>query len=97
NRSVGVGAWIAASHEGQGLMYRAVGHVIGFAIDEMDMNRIEAQAGVGNQRSVALLERLGFQYEGREREGSWEYDHFVDRLCFGLLAREWNGGLAGSL
>ncbi|MDP3782205.1 MAG: GNAT family protein, partial [Sphingopyxis sp.] len=42
-----------------------------------------------NCGSIALLERLGFQYEGRLR-GEWETHIGVrDSLIFGLLRDEW--------
>lgn len=49
---------------GHGIMSRALGQVVSFAYDYMNITRIQATVVTTNSRSIKLLERLGFQKEG---------------------------------
>ena len=42
-----------------------------------------------NHKSRAIPERFGFKKEGMIRQAEWLYDHYVDHIIYGLLAREW--------
>jgi ribosomal-protein-alanine N-acetyltransferase len=59
-----VGYWIGAAHARQGLMTEALGAVRDFAFETLDISRIEAACLPENAPSRALLERVGFKYEG---------------------------------
>ena len=76
-------------HWGTGIGREAVGRVIDHGFDELNLRRIFADTDPENIGSIALLERLGFQREGRLR-GEWETHIGVrDSLIFGLLRDEW--------
>lgn len=89
NRSTSIGYWLAATHEGRGLMTRSCAALVQHAFMEWDLNRIEIRCATGNARSRAIPERLGFHLEGRVREAEWLYDHFVDHAVYGLLRSDW--------
>jgi ribosomal-protein-serine acetyltransferase len=59
--SFGFGYWIAAAHEGRGLMFAACRAALDFA--RRELCAVEVFAGVthDNERSVRLLHRLGFE------------------------------------
>ena len=65
-----LGYWIRANHEGRGHITRACRALIDIGFEELGLHRIEIRAGLENARSRAVPERLGFTYEGIEREGS---------------------------
>ena len=72
-----------------GIAREAVRRVIDHGFDDLDVRRIFADTDPENAGSIALLERLGFQYEGRLR-GEWKTHLGVrDSLIFGLLRDEW--------
>jgi ribosomal-protein-serine acetyltransferase len=89
NRRTTLGYWIDEAFEGRGLMTAAVRTLTDHAIHAWKLNRVEIQAAVGNARSRAIPERLGFTLEGTLRQSGWLYDHFVDLVVYSVLAGEW--------
>jgi ribosomal-protein-serine acetyltransferase len=87
-RSAGLGYWLAEAHQGRGLMTAAVSALVDHAFGEWDLNRLEIQAGTGNQKSRAIPERLGFHQEGVLREYERVGDRYIDIVVYSLLARE---------
>jgi len=72
-----LGYGIDKDYEGKGYMYEALNNSIRFLFDELNMHRIEANYLPYNERSGALLERLGFKKEGYAEHylnvhGRWE-------------------------
>lgn len=63
-----LGYALAESEQGKGLMFEALTHLIRFASTELNLHRIMANFMPDNQRSGALLDRLGFAVEGRADE-----------------------------
>ena len=74
---------------GSGIAREAMARVIDHGFADMKLRRIFADTDPENPGSIGLLERLGFQREGRLR-GEWE-THIVEResLIYGLLRDEW--------
>jgi [ribosomal protein S5]-alanine N-acetyltransferase len=84
-----VGYILHRDHWRGGIAREAVARVIDYGFAELKLRRIFADTDPENTGSIALLERLGFQYEGRLR-GEWETHIGVrDSLIFGLLRDEW--------
>lgn len=88
NRRATIGYWLAADAQGHGLMTRAVEAVVTHAFEIWGMNKVEIRAAVGNHKSRAIPQRLGFVEEGVLRDAEWLYDHYVDLVSYGQLARE---------
>lgn len=89
NRLTSLGYWLAADQQGKGIMTRACSALIDFAFEELSLNRVEISAAVGNRRSLAVIERLGFLEEGVRREAEWVHDRFLDLRCFAVLREQW--------
>ena len=89
SRIAELGYWLAAGATGRGLMTRSCRALIDYAFGELDLNKVEIRAAVGNRRSRAVPERLGFTQEGVLRQTEWLYDHLVDHVVYGLLRSEW--------
>jgi ribosomal-protein-serine acetyltransferase len=83
-----IGYWIGASHEGRGVVTRACRALITHLFAG-DCHRVVLTAGVGNTRSRAVAERLGFTYEGTLREAGHHEDEYYDVAVYGLLESEW--------
>lgn len=93
NRSVDIGYWLDAEATGKGIMTRCCRSLVDHAFTELGLNRVAIPVAVGNARSRAVPERLGFKIEGTIRDAEWLYDHYVDHVLYAALRREWDGDL----
>lgn len=70
---------------GQGYAGEALALLIDFAFRELGLHRIWARIIDGNEPSLKLFARLGFQPEGRMREHVRRFGQYRDMLIYGLL------------
>lgn len=89
NQLATIGYWISAAHGGKGVVTQATATIIRHAFNALNLNRLEIQCAVGNDRSEAIPKRLGFTYEGTLRQCEALNGGFVDHLVYGLLKAEW--------
>ena len=90
-----LGYEVAPELAGRGLMREALTAALDWGFGEgMQLHRVEAQVHEDNAASVALLQRLGFAQEGRQREVAFWGGRHHDLLQYGLLAREWASAAA---
>jgi ribosomal-protein-serine acetyltransferase len=83
------GYWLDAGHQGRGIMTRAASRLTDYAFNEQECNRVDLHCALGNVRSRAVAERLGYVQEGVLREAEWLYDHYVDLVLYSMLKRDW--------
>jgi ribosomal-protein-serine acetyltransferase len=95
NKSVEIGYWLAREAVGHGIMTKCCRVLISHAFVGYGLNRVQIPAAVGNRRSRAIPERLGFMLEGVIRDAEWLYDHFVDHAMYSILKRDWSGEQQG--
>ena len=84
-----IGYWLAASRQGKGIVTRSCRALVDYAFRNLGLNRIEIRTAVGNARSRAVAERLGFAQEGVLREAEYSSDGPVDQAAYGLLRKDW--------
>lgn len=84
-----VGYWLGEEYTGKGLATRASAALVDHLLRVERLHRIEMLCGVGNARSRAVAERLGFVNEGIRRDSHWITDRYVDHVVYGLLTHEW--------
>lgn len=92
DRKTELGYWLAEPAQGKGIMTRAVRALVDYAFDGVGLNRVEIRAAVGNARSRAVPERLGFRQEGLLREADYAEDRLQDQVVYGLLRKDRGGG-----
>ncbi len=90
-----IGYWLAPRHERKGIMTRSCGALVDYAFESLGLNRVEIRAAVGNVRSRAIPERLGFHQEGILREGERTADGPADQVVYGLLRAERHTAVRG--
>jgi [ribosomal protein S5]-alanine N-acetyltransferase len=78
---------------GKGIMFEAMSAILTYGFTELGLHRVEAIIDSANERSKALLRKLGFTYEGNLRQRYSFLDQFEDEHYFGLLKNEWHGSV----
>jgi ribosomal-protein-serine acetyltransferase len=84
-----VGYWLRADAQGKGLVTKAARALTTYGFQEVGLHRVTIKAGVHNERSRAVAERLGFVQEGVLREGGNTGLGRVDLVMYGLIVHEW--------
>ena len=69
----------------KGIMTEALAGIIQFGFEHIHLHRIEAQVAYPNLASARVLEKLGFQEEGRLRDRQYVDNQFVDERMFALI------------
>ncbi|WP_141431791.1 GNAT family N-acetyltransferase [Bacillus sp. 03113] len=85
-----IGYWLDERYQGKGIMTKVVKTLTDYAINDLELNRVEIRVALENKKSRGIPERLGFVNEGRIRQAEWLYDYYVDHVVYGMLADEWN-------
>jgi ribosomal-protein-serine acetyltransferase len=85
-----IGYWIDADYEGRGITSRAARTLISSAFDELRLSKMELRTSIGNTRSRAVAERLGFAFEGVLRSGLQFSNRADDVALYGVSAKQWN-------
>jgi 8-oxo-dGTP diphosphatase len=81
-RTARLGYWVGRRFWGHGVATEAVGRLVRWAMANLDLDRLEANAATDNPGSIAVLRRIGFRHVGEATE------HFLARnathkvLCF---------------
>mgnify|MGYP001330990642 CR=1 FL=1 len=88
-RAAKLGYAIHADHWGRGYATDAARTLVGFGFTTLDLHRISAAIGPDNTRSIAVVKRLGFQYEGRIRDHVFTNGAWRDSLLYSVLSNEW--------
>lgn len=83
--SAELGYWMRSDLCRNNLMTEAAYEVVSFGFWQEGLHRIELQAGVENQGSIRVAEKLGFQREGTLRHGGRGANGFYDSYVYGLL------------
>lgn len=84
-QAASIGYWMGLTHTGRGSMTDAVRAVVPFAFGTLALHRLEAACLPHNTASTRVLEKAGFQREGKARRylkinGIWQ-----DHELFALL------------
>ncbi|MEY9949100.1 GNAT family N-acetyltransferase [Kitasatospora sp. GAS1066B] len=88
-RQAELGFTLAPEHQGHGYATEAVRAVLRELFERRGLHRVSAVCDARNRSSAGLLERVGFQLEGRRPEYTWCKGEWTDDLLFGLLADHW--------
>jgi [ribosomal protein S5]-alanine N-acetyltransferase len=70
---------------GKGYMKEAIGEVLRFGFNEMQIHSVEASVNPENRASIGLLKKLGFSKEAHFRENYYFDGDFIDSLIYCMV------------
>jgi ribosomal-protein-alanine N-acetyltransferase len=88
-RSASLGYCLTEAAWGCGYATEAARDLLRWAFDNLDLNRVQAEADTRNAASARVLEKLGFVREGTLREDCVVNGEVSDSWVYGLIKREW--------
>ncbi|WP_428774393.1 GNAT family N-acetyltransferase [Vibrio sp.] len=88
-KKVEIGYWLSAHYQGQGIVTKSVSKLIDIAFEQLDMEKVQISAAVGNQPSRQVCERLGFELEGVISNAEYLNGRIVDHAIYGLKRDKW--------
>jgi RimJ/RimL family protein N-acetyltransferase len=92
--TAGGGIWINARYQGHGYGSEAFAEKIRFAFVDLELRRLENGFFKGNDASLSMQQRFGYQLEGERRQAyrCMADDTLKDECITGLLKAEWKMG-----
>jgi ribosomal-protein-alanine N-acetyltransferase len=92
DRRATVGTWLARPHWGTGVNRESKALVLALAFRRLGLQRVTALASPDNPRSLAALERIGFEQEGVLRSFHIHRGERRDVAILRLLREDWEAG-----
>lgn len=84
-----IGYWISPAYQNQGIASLTTRFFVDYGFKELNLNRIQIKIGVHNVPSNRVAEKVGFRFEGIERDGERLVSGFHDLNVYSILRREW--------
>ena len=83
-----LGYWLGRPFWGQGIMSRVTKAVVAFGFNQLKLHKIIVKHQETNKSSQRIIEKLGFMYEGTERESHLRDGKWCNCRCYSLLESE---------
>lgn len=80
-----LGYWLRSDAGGAGLMTEAAGAVVVWAFRQLLAHRVRVAASTENHRSLGVIRRLGFHFEGISRQAEYVHGRWLDHAVFSRL------------
>ena len=84
-RSAEIGYWLGEPHWGQGIATASLRAMTDWAFAEFDLVRIYAEVFEWNPASGRVLEKAGYELEGRLRKSIVKDDQIIDALLYATI------------
>jgi [ribosomal protein S5]-alanine N-acetyltransferase len=85
-----LGYWIAPDRWNKGFATEASAALLDFGFRTLGLHRIESAHFVRNPASGKVMQKLGMQQEGIERDCAVKWDRFESLVRYAILEPEWN-------
>ena len=79
-----LGYWLAEPYWGQGIMTKAVKHIVNYGFKNLDITRIFARPFGTNIASQKVLKNAGFVLEGRFKDTIYKNGEYLDELIYAV-------------
>jgi RimJ/RimL family protein N-acetyltransferase len=80
---------IGSNFWGTGIFMDAAPLVVTFAVETLNVSRLEARAAVANGRGNGALRKLGAVQEGVLRRSFFREGQYLDQMLWSILSEEW--------
>ena len=80
NKKTEIGYWLSEKYQKQGIVTKSVDKLCDFAFNKQGINRIQIKCAVENISSKNIPKKLGFKFEGIERQGELLTSDFYTNL-----------------
>ncbi|MBN2308027.1 MAG: GNAT family N-acetyltransferase [Candidatus Hydrogenedentes bacterium] len=87
-RTCEIGYWLSEEYWGRGIMTEVVGMVTAYAFEVLSIERLEARVFAVNAGSARVLEKNGYQFEGRLRRRVFRDGRLDDELVYAVVRGE---------
>lgn len=87
-KTASLGYWLGEAHWNSGIMTEAVRAVTRHGFEQFALRRIQAGVFEWNPASARVLEKAGYQLEGRLRQSVIKDGEIIDRLMYARLASD---------
>lgn len=88
--SMELGYSLSEDFWGKGIMTEAAKRIVRYAFEALDLDVLMIKAGEDNIRSLRVIEKCGFTYEGTLRKSYRTYDKKVRTVrCYSILREEY--------
>lgn len=85
-----IGYWLSPKYQKKGIMVNCVRTLTDYAFYNLNLNRIQIKCAIGNISSNRIPQKLGYVFEGVEREGELLSEgKYVDLNVYSALKNEW--------
>ena len=84
-----IGYSLIPNERGRGYCTEAIQLAVDYLFLSKDIVRIQAGTFTDNKASQRVLEKAGFQGEGRIRRGMFAWGNWVDLYLYSILREEW--------
>ncbi len=85
-----IGYTLSPEYQGKGYAAEAVFAILDYLFGTLCKHRVFASVDPENERSIALLERLGFRKEAHFHESIREGKRWADDCIYAMLKHEWD-------
>jgi [ribosomal protein S5]-alanine N-acetyltransferase len=89
HRRAELGYWIAVDRWNKGFATEASASILAFGFEALGLHRIESRHFVRNPASGKVMQKLGMQQEGMERDSVVKWDRYESMVRYAILEPEW--------
>jgi len=94
-RIVEIGFTLSPKHQGKGYAREAVCALMDYLLHSLGKHKVIAFTDVRNNKSIAVLERVGMRREGHLLQNYMSKGQWVDEYQYSILASEWESSKFG--
>lgn len=90
NKKVEIGYWLGLEYHGKGIITECCKALLEYIFEKKVMNRVCIKVAEFNYKSRRIPEKLGFKFEGVERQGElYKVNNFYNLYVYSMLKTEY--------